>query len=127
MKNITLKENKMKKEDLKQIIKENKTKMKKSVLKEIIKKEIFNILKEEEEEDTPTKVTIPSTLIQLIKDLGNDDNLPALQQALAKIKTGEENFTPIQNKELADTFIALLKNTDLSKLNKFVSLAKQIK
>jgi hypothetical protein len=42
--------------------------MKKSVLKEIIKKEIFNILKEEE--DTPTKVTIPSTLIQLIKDLG---------------------------------------------------------
>ena len=101
--------------------------MKKSVLKEIIKKEIFNILKEEEEEDTPTKVTIPSTLIQLIKDLGNDDNLPALQQALAKIKTGEENFTPIQNKELADTFIALLKNTDISKLNKFASLAKQIK
>ena len=107
------------------LIKENKTKMKKSVLKEIIKKEIFNILKEEE--DTPTKVTIPAALIQLIKDLGNDDNLPALQQALTKIKTGEENFTPIQNKELADTFIALLKNNDISKLNKFASLAKQIK
>ena len=104
-------------------IKENKHIMKKSVLKEIIKKEIFNILKEE---DT-TKVTIPSTLIQLIKDLGNDDNLPALQQALAKIKTGEEKFTPIQNKELADTLIALLKNNDTSKLNKFASLTKQIK
>lgn len=111
MKNITLKE--------------NKTKMKKSVLKEIIKKEIFNILKEEE--DTPTKVTIPSTLIQLIKDLGNDDNLPALNSALAKIKTGDENFTPLQNKELADTFIALLKNTDLSLLSKFANLTKQIK
>jgi len=107
------------------LIKENKTKMKKSVLKEIIKKEIFNILKEEE--DTPTKVTIPASLIQLIKDLGNDDNLPAIQQALAKIKTGDEKLTPIQNKELADTFIALLKNTDISKLNKFASLAKQIK
>jgi len=105
------------------LLKENKHIMKKSVLKEIIKKEIFNILKEE---DT-TKVTIPSTLIQLIKDLGNDDNLPALQQALAKVKTGDENFTPIQNKELADTFIALLKNTDISKLNKFASLTKQIK
>ena len=105
-------------------IKENKHIMKKSVLKEIIKKEIFNILKEEE--DT-TKVTIPSTLIQLIKDLGNDDNLQVVQQALAKIKTGDENFTPIQNKELADTFIALLKNTDISKLNKFASLTKQIK
>ena len=107
------------------LIKENKTKMKKSVLKEIIKKEIFNILKEEE--DTPTKVTIPAALIQLIKDLGNDDNLPAIQQALAKIKTGDEKLTPIQNKELADTFIALLKNNDISKLNKFASLAKQIK
>lgn len=105
-------------------LKENKHIMKKSVLKEIIKKEIFNILKEEED---ATKITIPSTLIKLIKDLGNDDNLPVLQQALAKIKTGDENFTPIQNKELADTFIALLKNTDISKLNKFASLTKQIK
>jgi hypothetical protein len=125
MKNITLKENKMKKEDLKQIIKKNKTKMKKSVLKEIIKKEIFNILKEEE--DTPTKVTIPSTLIQLIKDLGNDDNLPTLQQAFAKIKIGEDDLSPPQNKELADTFIALMKNNDITKFNRLVTIFRQIK
>ena len=106
------------------LIKENKHIMKKQQLKNLIKEEIKSLLKEEE--DT-TKVTIPSTLIQLIKDLGNDDNLPALQQALAKIKTGEEKFTPIQNKELADTLIALLKNNDTSKLNKFASLTKQIK
>jgi len=99
--------------------------MNKLALKEIIKEEIFNILKEEDEETT--KVTIPSTLIQLIKDLGNDDNLQVVQQALAKIKTGDEKFTPIQNKELADTFIALLKNDDISLLNKFASLTKQIK
>jgi hypothetical protein len=99
--------------------------MKKSVLKEIIKKEIFNILKEEE--DTPTKVTIPSTLIQLIKDLGNDDNLPILQQAFAKIKTGEEDLSPPQNKELADTFIALMKNNDITKFNRLVTIFRQIK
>ena len=99
--------------------------MNKLALKEIIKEEIFNILKEENEETT--KVTIPSQLIQLIKDLGNDDNLPVVQQALAKIKTGDEKLTTTQNKELADTFIALLKNDDLSKLNKFANLTKQIK
>ncbi len=110
MKNITLKTNKMKNQQLKNLIKE----------------EIKNLLKKEEEETT--KVTIPSSLITLIKDLGNDDNLPALNSALAKIKTGDESsFTPLQNKELADTFIALLKNTDLSLLSKFANLTKQIK
>jgi hypothetical protein len=99
--------------------------MNKLTLKEIIKEEIFNILKEEEEETT--KVTIPSSLITLIKDLGNDDNLPALNSALAKIKTGKEKLDPIQNKELADTLIALLKNNDPSLLSKFVNLTKQIK
>ena len=111
MKNTTLKENKMKN----------------TTLKEIIKEEIFNILKEEEEETT--KVTIPSALITLIKDLrGNNADTSVLNSALAKIKTGDEDkITPPQNKELATTFIALLKNDDLSLLSKFVSLTKQIK
>lgn len=106
------------------LIKENK--MKNTTLKEIIKEEIFNILKEEEEETT--KVTIPSALITLIKDLrGNNADTSVLNSALAKIKTGDENLSTTQNKELASTFIALLKNNDTSLLNKFASLTKQIK
>ena len=100
--------------------------MSKLALKEIIKEEIFNILKEEEEETT--KVTIPSALITLIKDLrGNNVDTSVLNSALAKIKTGDENLSTTQNKELAATFIALLKNNDTSLLNKFSSLTKQIK
>ena len=100
--------------------------MNKLILKEIIKEEIFNILKEEEEEIT--KVTIPSSLIKLIQDLrGNNADTSVLNSALAKIKTGDENLSTMQNKELAATFIALLKNDDISLLNKFASLTKQIK
>lgn len=97
--------------------------MNKLTLKEIIKEEIFNILKEE-----TTKVTIPSALITLTKDLrGNNADTSVLSTALAKIKTGDEKLSSKQNKELAATFIALLKNDDISLLNRFVILTKQIK
>jgi hypothetical protein len=101
--------------------------MKKVELKNIIKENIIRILKEEGEEDTPTKVTIPSELIKLIKDLGVTENIPAITSAIALVAKGEESkLNMTQNEYLAKVFIALLKNSDVNKSNKFISLTKRI-
>jgi hypothetical protein len=102
-------------------------KMKKSEFKKLLKENIIEILNEEDSPE-PSEVKIPSDLVKLIKDLGVDDNITVVNQALALISKGKESeLNDIQNEQLSKIFIALLKNTDVSLGNKFLQLSKQIK
>jgi len=107
-------------------IKENKNKMKKSQLKILIKEQINKILEQEDTEKST--ITIPSTLKTLISKLDSNIDLPILSMALGKIAQGKEGSLSLkESKLLSEVFIALMKNKDVALSQKFIAVFKQIK
>jgi hypothetical protein len=102
------------------IIKENNKKMKKDILKQLIKEEINKVLKEEEKSGLESK----TTLIPLIKQLGDID--PAKFNTTFNLVKRGAPLNNAANKVLADTFISLMKNADITLLNKFIQAFKKI-
>jgi len=108
------------------LIKENKNKMKKSQLKILIKEQINKILEQEDTEKST--ITIPSTLKTLISKLDSNIDLPILSMALGKIAQGKEGSLSLkESKLLSEVFIALMKNKDVALSQKFIAVFKQIK
>ena len=102
-------------------IKENNKKMKKDSLKQLIKEEIRKILKEEEKSGLDTQ----TSLTPLIKQLG-DIEPSKFNTTFNLVKKGA-TLNNAANKVLADTFISLMKNADVTLLNKFIQAFKKIK
>ena len=102
-------------------IKENNKKMKKDSLKQLIKEEIRKILKEEEKSGLDTQ----TSLTPLIKQLG-DIEPSKFNTTFNLVKKGA-TLNNAANKVLADTFISLMKNADVTLLNKFIQAFKRIK
>ena len=104
------------------IIKENNKKMKNNVLKQLIKEEIRKTLKEEEEKKAG--FSSQTTLTPLISQLGDID--PAKFNTTFNLAKKGTPLNAAANKVLADTFISLMKNADITLLNKFVQAFKKI-
>ena len=102
-------------------IKENNKKMKKDSLKQLIKEEIRKILKEEEKSGLDTQ----TSLTPLIKQLGDIE--PAKFNTTFNLVKKGATLNNAANKVLADTFISLMKNADVTLLNKFIQAFKKIK
>ena len=99
--------------------------MKKSELRKIIKEELNNFNEAEEtstdEEGLDTKINISS----LVKKLDGVDI--SKFNAAFKMLQQDKPLGNIQNKAMADTFIALMKNTDEALASQFRAAFKKIK
>lgn len=104
------------------LIKENNKKMKNDILKQLIKEEIRKTLKEEEEKKAGLESK--TTLIPLVKQLGDID--PAKFNTTFNLVKRGAPLNNAANKVLADTFISLMKNADITLLNKFIQAFKKI-
>lgn len=104
------------------MIKENNKKMKNDILKQLIKEEIRKTLKEEEEKKAGLESK--TTLIPLVKQLGDID--PAKFNTTFNLVKRGAPLNNAANKVLADTFISLMKNADITLLNKFIQAFKKI-
>ena len=102
-------------------IAENNKKMKNDILKQLIKEEIRKTLKEEEEKAGFSSQTM---LTPLIRQLGDID--PAKFNTTFNLAKKGTPLNMAANKILADTFISLMKNADVTLLNKFVQAFKKI-
>ena len=106
-------------------LKENK--MEKIKLKKLIKETIISVL-EQEENQKKESVTIPSTLLTLVKELDSDIDTQVLSMVLGKISQGKENQLNIKEKTLlTELFISLMKNKDIALGQRFLAIFKQIK
>lgn len=107
------------------LIKENKNKnrMKKSELRQLIKEELnnFNEAEEAAAAGLDTKINISG----LVKKLGGVD-VSKFNAAFKMLQQGKP-LSNIQNKTMADTFIALMKNTDEALATRFRAAFKKIK
>tara|TARA_R110002050_G_scaffold134297_2_gene256927 strand:- start:931 stop:1221 length:291 start_codon:yes stop_codon:yes gene_type:complete len=95
--------------------------MKKEILKQLIKEEIKKVLKEEEEK---TSLESNISITPLIKQLPDVDPIK-FNTTFNLIKRGA-TLNNAANKVLADTFISLMKNADVTLLNKFMQAFKKI-
>mgnify|MGYP003121536354 CR=1 FL=1 len=100
-----------------------KYKLKKSELRQLIKEELnnFNENKEEGTTGLDTKINISS----LVKKLGGVD-VTKFNTAFKTLQQGE-SLSNIENKIMADTFIALMKNNDEALATQFRTAFKKIK
>ena len=105
------------------IIKENNKKMKNDILKQLIKEEIRKTLKEEEKKASGVESKI--NLTPLIKQLPDVDPIK-FNMVFNLLKNGK-TLNNAANKIVADTFISLMKNADVTLLNKFIQAFKRIK
>tara|TARA_R110000823_G_C15795613_1_gene486632 strand:- start:64 stop:765 length:702 start_codon:yes stop_codon:yes gene_type:complete len=105
-------------------IKENKRKMKKSELRQLIKEELNNF--NEAEEAVPEKSGLDTkiNITQLVKKLGGVD-ISKFNSAFKLLQQGKP-LNNLSNKVMADTFVALMKNTDDALANKFKLAFKKI-
>jgi len=101
-----------------------KSKLKKSELRQLIKEELNNFNEAEEtstdEEGLDTKINISG----LVKKLGGVD-VTKFNTAFKTLQQGKP-LSNIQNKVMADTFIALMKNTDEALATQFRAAFKKI-
>jgi hypothetical protein len=101
-----------------------KTKLKRSELIQLIKEEFNNFYEAEEatpdEEGLDTKINISS----LVKKLDGVDI--SKFNAAFKMLQQDKPLGNIQNKAMADTFIALMKNTDEALASQFRAAFKKI-
>jgi hypothetical protein len=102
-------------------IAENNKKMKNNILKQLIKEEIRKVLEEEEEKGGLESKT---SLTPLIKQLGDID--PSKFNTTFNLVKKGATLNAAANKILADTFISLMKNADITLLNKFIQAFKRI-
>jgi len=80
-----------------------------------------------EEEETQT-LNIPGTFKPLLKQISPSLNVPVISRAIGKISQGKEDSLTLSEKnEILDIFVLLMKETDASVFQKFVSVFKQIK
>ena len=80
-----------------------------------------------EEEETQT-LNIPGTFKPLLKQISPSLNVPVISRAIGKISQGKEDSLTVSEKnEILDIFVLLMKETDASVFQKFVSVFKQIK
>ena len=80
-----------------------------------------------EAEETQT-LNIPGTFKPLLKQISPSLNVPVISRAIGKISQGKEDSLTISEKnEILDIFVLLMKETDASVFQKFVSVFKQIK
>ena len=83
---------------------------------------------EQEENQKKESVTIPSTLLTLVKELDSDIDTQVLSMVLGKISQGKENQLNIKEKTLlTELFISLMKNKDIALGQRFLAIFKQIK
>jgi len=94
--------------------------MKKEILKQLIKEEIRKVVAEEETAGLESK----TSLTPLIKQLGDID-AAKFNTTFNLVKKGA-TLNAAANKVLADTFISLMKNADITLLNKFIQAFKRI-
>ena len=94
--------------------------MKKEILKQLIKEEIRKVVAEEETAGLESK----TSLTPLIKQLGDIDAVK-FNTTFNLVKKGA-TLNAAANKVLADTFISLMKNADITLLNKFIQAFKRI-
>ena len=97
--------------------------MKRSELRQLIKEELnnFNEAEEAAAAGLDTKINISS----LVKKLGGVD-VTKFNTAFKMLQQGKP-LNNIQNKTIADTFIALMKNTDEALAAQFRAAFKKIK
>ena len=80
-----------------------------------------------EAEETQT-LNIPGTFKPLLKQISPSLNVPVISRAIGKISQGKEDSLTLSEKnEILDIFVLLMKETDASVFQKFVSVFKQIK
>ena len=80
-----------------------------------------------EEEETQT-LNIPGTFKPLLKQISPSLDVPVISRAIGKISQGKEDSLTVSEKnEILDIFVLLMKETDASVFQKFVSVFKQIK
>jgi hypothetical protein len=80
-----------------------------------------------EAEETQT-LNIPGTFKPLLKQISPSLNVPVISRAIGKISQGKEDSLTVSEKnEILDIFVLLMKETDASVFQKFVSVFKQIK
>ena len=80
-----------------------------------------------EAEETKT-LNIPGTFKPLLKQISPSLNVPVISRAIGKISQGKEDSLTVSEKnEILDIFVLLMKETDASVFQKFVSVFKQIK
>lgn len=100
--------------------------MKKEILRQIIKEEITKLKQEvtlpanqakATTNQPPQKIQGAILNIELLKRLSPDINPTSIVNAITAVKTNK-SLTPIQNKTLADLMISMIKTSDDSLLNK---------
>ena len=80
-----------------------------------------------EAEETQT-LNIPGTFKPLLKQISPSLDVPVISRAIGKISQGKEDSLTVSEKnEILDIFVLLMKETDASVFQKFVSVFKQIK
>ena len=105
-----------------------KSKLKKSELRQLIKEELNNFNENKEEGKGKNPIKIPAQLKSFIKELDPNINIQILSMGLAKIAKGKENSLSLKENEiLSQVFIALMRNKNVSLGQKFLSISKQIK
>ena len=81
-----------------------------------------------EEENQTQILNIPGTLKPLLKQLSPNIDIPVISRAIGKISQGKESSLTLSEKnQILDIFVSLMKETDTSVFQKFVSVFKQIK
>lgn len=102
------------------------TEMKKEILKQIIREEIAKLKTEvtlpanqakSTTNQPPQKIQGAVLNIELLKKLSPDTNPTNITSAITAIKTNK-SLTPIQNKTLADLMVSMIKTSDDALLNK---------
>jgi hypothetical protein len=100
--------------------------MKKEILRQIIKEEIAKLKQEvtlpanqskATTNQPPQKIQGAVLNIELLKRLSPDTNPTNIMGAITAVKTNK-SLTPVQNKTLADLMISMIKTSDDSLLNK---------
>lgn len=91
--------------------------MKKSDLKKLIREELNNFYEAEEEAPKEAGLDTKINITQLVKQLGGVD-ISKFNTAFKLLQQGKP-LNNLSNKVMADTFIALMKNTDNVLANKF--------
>ena len=99
-------------------------KMKKSEFKKLIKENILSILREEDEPSGESGLDTKINISSLVKKLGNVD-VPKFNSAFKLLQQGKP-LNNLQNKVMADTFIALMKNNDQTIQQQFRAAFKKI-
>jgi len=106
------------------LIKENKNKMKKSELRQLIREELNNFNEAEEAAPESAGLDTKINITALVKQLGGVD-ISKFNSAFKLLQQGKPLNT-ISNKVMADTFVALMKNSDEALNTKFRAAFKKI-